>query len=398
VFRNLYASICRTSVLQYPPTPRHKYCNIRYSNHINLLQPILALGLILCSSTACNDTPSGPRLQDPTNVFWRLTLNHHAVTLSDSPPYDTLQLMVTPFDPFGNVIETDAPVYFTSVGNDTSVLVDESGLLNATTSNYGNGVWIRATMTINGVTLSDSVHVLVTDVSSLQVLASLSIQPPPNDSLIRGCGTGSVTLTPELLDTSGISFSQFHVFYSSEDSSIVRIDPFEGVVTVSCVEEAKAVTLYAETTIYGIRKRDSVKFIAIPPVYAIVTVSQGTSLSDNTVRSQFIPGKLVVSQGAAVQWDYSKPDVIEPVAITFDHPEMVHAADTVIVGVLPTGNGGNIEPNSVDPIPVPCDILCFIMEVQKRRRIRVFPIPGTYTYTGSNGGTGVIIVRARSLE
>jgi hypothetical protein len=370
VFRNLYVSIYR----------------------------ILVLGFILCSFTACNDTPSGPRLQDPTNVFWRLTLNHHAVTLSDSPPYDTLRLVAIPFDPFGNVIETDAPVYFASVGNDTSVLVDESGLLHATASNHGNGTWIRAKMTINGVTLSDSVRVLVTDVSSSQTLASLSVQPPPNDSLIRGCGNSSITLTPELLDTSGVPFSQFHIFYSSEDSSIVRIDPLEGVITVSCVEEAKAVTLYAETTIYGVRKQDSVKFIAIPPTFAIVKVRQGTSLSDNKVRSQFIPGTLVVSQGAAVLWDFRSSDIIEPVAITFDHPEMVHAVDTVISGILPTGNGGNIEPNSVDPIPVTCDILCFIMELQKRNRIRVFPVPGTYTYTGSNGGAGVIIVRARSLE
>ena len=71
--------------------------------------------LALRALAACAQDPAAPALQsDPAKIFWSVTLDQRAITLSTVPPYDTLRITATPRNALGAPIAGAPAVVYTS--------------------------------------------------------------------------------------------------------------------------------------------------------------------------------------------------------------------------------------------------------------------------------------------
>ena len=87
---------------------------------------LLALGVAGCGG---DPSVTPPPQQDPTTLFWQLTLNVRAATMSTVAPYDTIRITATPRTISGSPItDLPAPTY-TSLDLDRAQ-VDSMGLVH----------------------------------------------------------------------------------------------------------------------------------------------------------------------------------------------------------------------------------------------------------------------------
>src|SRR5690242_5417028 len=77
----------------------------------------------------CGHDAMSPAFDPLTQQFWAARLNHHAITMALTPPYNTLQLTVTPLTLTGAPLGTNGTVVYTS--SDTTVQVSPTGVLTA---------------------------------------------------------------------------------------------------------------------------------------------------------------------------------------------------------------------------------------------------------------------------
>jgi len=305
-------------------------------------------GLLLgCTS---GDVAAPKPAPDPSQLFWALTLDHHAVNLSTTAPYDTLQLTATPRTVTGDTLPDNGTVVYTSSDLST-VRVSQDGLVQAVAP--GTGVTLVASLTIGNLTRVDTTFVNVTANATPPVLESLSIHPVPPDSAKRAAALfGGGYLWPvATTDASGNPIPDLAVACSSSDPSVA-------VVPASCgfIQAFRPghVVLTASTTAYGITKADTLDFTVGQVDAAIVVLATGTPL-----------GTVTVATGGTVMW---LNQLGEPVDIAFD--------DTTNVAQDPNCQcgSGNIPPFD-------------------DARSRLFPVPGTYTYHSSAVlGSGTVIV------
>ena len=90
-----------------------------------------ALLLALTAAGCSGDPPvTPPPAQDPTTLYWQLTLNEHAVTLSTVAPYDTVRIVATPRTISGTPISDLGRPTYTSLDLDRA-FVDSTGLVHA---------------------------------------------------------------------------------------------------------------------------------------------------------------------------------------------------------------------------------------------------------------------------
>lgn len=343
-----------------------------------------------------SDTATGGLLPS-RQLFWALQLNHHAVTLSLTPPTDTVQLRATPLSPSGTPLIDPAQataVRFTVVDNDTSVLVDSTGLVTAHAP--VSGAQIVAAQTINGITLRDTVTFNVNAVPSpAPTLTTLSIQSPPGDSAKRDANDLQMFIAPYTLVTNVLDGStpidNVLVAYRSSDPRIATIDNTGSVTVVA----PGRVMLYAESDVYGVTQTDSLAFTVGEPLITSVFVKAVTPVGSNTPIGVFSQGKQTVGVGALVLWQNASGI---PVDVVFDTPSAAQAVpDTHPFAWLFFGfygldgpdnpnTGGNIATfapmdttNGNDGIGV---------------RVRWFPNAGTYPYHSALYGTsGTITVK-----
>jgi hypothetical protein len=123
-------------------------------------------GITLCAVaiiSGCSGDPTEPPLFESDELYGRVMLNHHAVTLSLTAPYDTVQLHITPLTTSGVPLSDATDIRYRVVGNDPSVDVSEDGLVRALAPKMG--VRIEAELTLNGITRKDSVLININEVS-----------------------------------------------------------------------------------------------------------------------------------------------------------------------------------------------------------------------------------------
>jgi hypothetical protein len=347
--------------------------------HVVAVSALAAFAASLVAACAPDSSTTGPGT-DASQLYWALTLDHRAVTLSTAAPYDTLQLTATPRLSSGAAMPDAPPPRFTSTDLER-VQVDATGLLRAV--GVGTGIVVVAADTVGNIVHADTVLVNVTDVAAPPRLAALSIHPvPPDSSRFALGGTLFVpqkVLAARTLDTAGAAIDGLAVHYASSDRRIAIIDRF-GVVTPIRPGE---VTFYATTTAYGVTQADTLPFtIGLPLLVTIEVRLQTTPAGDTTV---LLPPATVLGVGGDILWD--NPTAV-PVDVTFDDPSTIVQDDVLcsFLGALAPEafcTGGDIAPFAIDTSGP------FLST-----RVRRFPVPGTYHYQSPlHGTTGTIVVQ-----
>ncbi len=411
------------------------------AHHLGLTSLALWSGLLGVGLLGCGSDTTGPAPRDPTRLPWRLVLNQHAVTLLDSAPYDTVKLIPTVTTVSGAAVPGPVTLSYTT-SDPTSAVVDAHGLVTA--RGASPNVLITATATAGGITVQDSVHLVVNAAASLPSLpptlpTALKIQavqnpfapgqepiPPTGEGPTVDCESTqspdmrSLWLFPELLvgstPLSTVPFTwgaqpvnlltNIAVAYTSSNPNLLAPSLGTGPIVLvhpSCqTGEQGTAVIRVTATIYGVTVSDSVVVTVLPPLAATVVITRQASQTIGQPINAFLPDSITIAAGGIVKWridnTLAPPDSID---VVFDHPPgPVQGVDTTAV----SQNGFLIEPypfeaagGNIAPF-VPTDTVPYRNPPSLEGvRARQFPVPGTYRYHSTlYGTTGTIVVLPRS--
>jgi hypothetical protein len=347
---------------------------------------VLGVGASLCTVGCAGDT-TGPALSDPAHLYWQLTLNHHAITLALTAPYNTLQLVATPSTAKGTpLVDSGATTWTVS---DTSVQVSATGLLTAIAP--ATGVTIVAQRTIGNITNVDTAVVNVNDTTVIPHVATLALDPVPT---VFGLPVydlfGQISFTATALDARGDTIPGVAIRVTSVTPNILpSCHLCFGEFQREAVGHAQ---LVAEATVYGVRKVDTLPFTVGWWHHVVVDVLPQYPTGSRTALGVFAPAEDTVAAGGAVIWNNELPGLA--VDVVFDDSSAVQVVDsaTFLNGYcrifqlcIPTQGGGNIRAFA------PLDTGSLKGLDTLGVRARSFPTPGTYHYHSALYGTSGII-------
>jgi hypothetical protein len=318
---------------------------------------VLAAAVVACV-LACGkrDDLTGVH-NDPNHLYWSLTFNYHGVTLStdtSEPQYHTLQLVATPRTVTGEPIEGLGMPTFTS-SDTTAVVVDSTGLITARKPKAAPVLIVaRLASAQDAVTNYDTAYVVVT----------AGVNPPTSFEISAGRTTYGIgfdtVLKAHMTDAHGDPLTGVKVLYSSSDPGIASIDS-GGVFQP---KKQGTVKIAASTISYGAAYTDTLELTIGPPEVFEVSLVAGTN-----AYAGFNPTEITIKAGQGIAWNSSLGTGAKYGNVTFD---------SLVANIGPSpvdGATGNIPP--------------FIL----KKHIRMFPIPGTYTYSNTlNGDKGKVIV------
>ena len=337
------------------------------------------VALMVLAGGCASDAGTPTHTVDPSRLFWSLTVDHHAVTLSLVPPYDTLQLTATAWTATGVPLSDGPKPRFHSTDVER-VLVDSTGLLHA--MKVSTAIAVVAVDTVDDVVHSDTVWVNVTDVATPPVLSTLSIHPVPPDSAVFPMGgtlfESQRVLTAQVTDGGGNPIDGLVVHYASTDPTVAVIDALTGAMSTYRVGP---VTFIASATAYGVTKADTLPYTISLPVQEQLYVEARTDAHGEAVLV-FPPAPILIGVGGYVAWINMTS---LPIDVVFDDPTNVAQDDDLcaLFGSVFCGSG-NIPSWSADPSGDPF----------ASARVRQFWVPGTYHYHSAlYGTTGTIIVQ-----
>lgn len=357
----------------------------------------LFAGLLLaaCGESAAPFAPATGA--EATKLYWALSLNHHAVTLSTVAPYDTITLVATPRDAHGAPLQGLGTVTYTS-SDPSRLQVSADGHVRAVEP--VQGVVVVAALTVGNIRHADSVMFVVTDEPAPPTLAHFSIHPQPPDSttwslygdgsLLRlpanGIATFSVVkwLFGNGTDAQGTPIPGLIIAVSSSDTTVARPLVFGPVFAVVPMKPGRA-TFIATTTAYGVTAADTVQFTITMPVLQTVKLQPQQVALGRPDQITFGPADVTVAPGGTVLWlnlSGKQADVV------FDDPTNVLEHGAIDCAGLPEPAGGG----DVPPFGVPQDSLAPSLDAENCRSRR-FPVPGIYPYHSSiTGATGRVVV------
>ena len=384
----------------------------------------------------CSDSTS-PGPTGFAHGLFALRLDQHAITMSVTPPANTIQLHATPVTATGTPIAGLGPVTYSIVQNpgdglDTSIVVTSSGLVTAKVPSYyyafgsGNaGLQVSAlvaSLTVHGVTFADTAYLRVTATAPSTALDSFSIHPPPDSLAIYQSGHWLTASTNTLgniigitaLDASHAALPDSLIWMTTSDPS-VAIGSHAGQCGTSggllgafgCVYAIKGnatVTLYAQTWYYGVARSDSLQVKAGYSTGGQFDAYERTPWASATSELYWWP--TVLNLTAPAHLTFINPSTTTALDVVFDDPAAIQA-DTARVNLFarffgftfPYSAPGNVAPFYRDTVggSAACsagqDSLCRWKGFQQdQRRFRLITTPGTYTFHTLFGNGGTIIV------
>ena len=335
--------------------------------------------------SACSGDAVGPHPTSATRAYWRLTLDEHAINLALTPSYNTVRLTAAAYNANGAPLSLTGTVRYQDT--DSSVTVDSTGLV---TAHYISSLTkIVASLTVQGVMLSDTAFLKVTQTPFPAPLATFSIQPRPDgidsakyavdgqywsDSVFDPSPSNHLpvyatiaTGNPATDTVCNSNGCQLLVYYSSSDSTIASFDDYGDFQP----RYPGHVVFYARTLVYGVVKQDSLPFVIGYPISnsAGTEVAIGFRATGHGGQSViFTPATLTIGVGGTVLFQNKS---LTPVDIEFSD-----SAD--VSDLFESGLTGNIRQA--------CDTCSDFGG-------RTFPVAGTYTYSSKLfGSSGTIIV------
>jgi hypothetical protein len=317
--------------------------------------------------------------------------------MSTVAPYNTLQLMATPYLASGAVANDSIVATFRT--KDTTLSITPDGLVTALTTTPDTWIAVSLRDPARNITHIDTLFVTVTDQVPTSPMVAFSIQRPPGDSAKIAVYDAAVSL---FLDTVRVVASAedgtdlqslLRVRYLVSDSAIATVDQTSGVVTGM---RPGAVMIWATTTYYGVTKTDSMRMTIGNPLSATVfsEIRPSATVAGEYVRV-FNPSTITIGVGGTILFSQAirlnGPDI--GMDVVFDDPSVAQPS-TLPVYWLETGTG-NIGPLPSLTLDGQFNPDCFVSFTYCAGATRSFPAAGTYHYHSAlYGTTGTIIVTA----
>jgi hypothetical protein len=334
---------------------------------------MIALLCAACSSDAVFQ-PVAPAAE---NLYWKLRLNEHAVQLTTSAPYNTMQLVATPrtytddeWVPGEGTDTTGGPTAYRSTDS-SKVQVTQDGVVHAVAVTSAQ-VRVIASRQIGQLTHADTVVVRVVADPAPVMLGDITIAP--TDSAKVGLGTNK-SLPLKVTNKDGGTITGAIAYYTTADTTIAK---FNNAWTATVTPRSIGSTLVTATIwVYGEVRTDTFTLSIGYPVKATFNMTGKTGADGRTTASLDVTTR-EVGPGATLSWVNATGDLID---VTFDDPS------AALAPVPPGTNGsGNI-------VGLPGDAA---LTQATRTQSRRFLEPGTYTFHTSRFGlTGSVVVRDR---
>ncbi len=346
-----------------------------------------AAALMLGASGCSGDVAvAPPPATDVGQLYWSLTLDHHAVTISTAAPYDTMKLVATPRNIDGEPLAGLPMATFIS-GDLERVQVSADGVVQAIAP--GKEVKVVATLAEGNLVHADTVLVTVTNSENPPVLDSIGFQLGATDSA-KVALPASKLLTVAAWDTGAVAIVGLPVHYVSSDPTTATIRLFAGRAMVQPVRPGP-VDIIATTTAYGITKADTLSFIIGQPLSGNIAIVQQLDAS-GVMRNVFAPDRILVGTGSDVTW-YNETGIATDV--TFDDPADIVAREFYCRPFYTDKEPALCADGNIEAFGMPAVIngVPDSLAAYHNKRARHFPVPGTYTFQSvSSGATGVIVV------
>lgn len=308
-------------------------------------QPFIALTLLLCLVgvwgvlASCSGDTTNPVSVPAQQAYWALQLDQHALALALTPPYDTVHLSALALSAVGTPLAGAGSVHYSDL--DSSVTLDATGLVTARYRTASTRV--VASLTVHGVTLTDTAIIQVTDSALHYPLASFSIQPRADglDSA-RFAVDGQYYYTSPVVpvyatNTHGDTLCNVNgcalvVAFTSSDPTVASID-HAGNVTPHIVGR---VTFTATTWAYGVAKKDSLPFVITYPSHAFVVINALTPVGSQTPVLWISPAADTVGVGADVNFsNFASTDTVD---VEFDDSTTVVGGNIPILAFMSGGH------------------------------------------------------------
>lgn len=341
-----------------------------------------------------------PVATEIAGLYWALTIDHQAVTLSTVAPYDTLRLTATPRDADGGSLAASGTVTFRS-SDEARVQVGADGLIRALKA--GTNVKVIAELTAGNVRHADTVTVNVTTVAAPPTLASLSIHPVPPDSArwpadFAGVGSDGLeglppvvlqlalpvifgkTLTIRAMDTSGHAISGLAVQITSSDETVAAYTSnlFGGPAVRP--RRPGTTAFIATATAYGVTRTDTLPFTITMPGLAVLILQSPAATPGGTASVGVDPAEVTINRDGVAVWLNATG---RPVDLVFDDSTDV-AESPWQCGDDDPGGAGNVAAFGDATGNTASAANC---------RMRRFPVAGVYTYRSTTtGAAGRIVV------
>lgn len=368
--------------------PRERARRTMVSREGLVFRLALALGATV-GATACHHADALNPTFDPSTFFAQLTVVEHAVTLSTTAPFDTVQLHVAATLGDGSTV----PVPVTYSASDSTITVDANGHVTAhylTTSI----AYVRASVTYGGVTRRDSVAFQVLSGGLGGSITGVKLELPsgmppqiPIDYFDNSTGAtrGHVQLTGTAVGPSGEPHPEVFVVFTSDDSTIASIDAFGFVSAV----HPGYVTLRATASVYGTTYRDSLRLLVGPTLYFGVVVLDTVLPGSSAHITRVAPDTTWIGVEGTVFWSNYTPVAMD---INFANTIGVDSASFDPLDGFPATGTGNIPAFGGPYALTTGDFITDFGSVVKARQ---FSQPGTYPYHSTlTGAHGVIVVCA----
>jgi hypothetical protein len=354
------------------------------SRGVVLCRWLVGSGLGWCILSCSGDTV-GPAALTPSQAFWALRLNQHAVNLAltaaAGQPVNTVQLSATALNAVGATLPGVYTVHYSVV--DSSVTVSATGLVTAHyVTTPGQPAPVVASLSVQRVTLTDTALIQVTQAPPPSPLSTFSIQPAQDDSAKRSVDfnqDGAFAWPVNATDATGATVCDttgcpLQVFYSSSNPLVATIDRSTG--QVSAIDTGHVV-FTATTLAYGQALRDSVVFTIGYKLNYEIDLTLAVILGVLTLGFGVAPKKLILGIGAVVTFCNKSS---QPVDVIFDHPAIVDTASCTLGSTghsaPPTGSGNiaAIYGDTSKYLQISDTSSC---------RARRFAVPDTYRYHSS---------------
>lgn len=342
----------------------------------------------------CASDTTGPTQVAAAQLFYHVTLNHHAITMALTPPYDTLQLVATASAASGDSLPERGHTTWTT-SDSSSVRISPTGLLTALATT--TGVTVTVYHTVGNVTQIDSATINVTDTTTIPRLATIAVQP---ESLYFGVYPvyllyGDVGFTASALDAHGDTIPNVAFRITSATPAVLAgyAQSATGLGPGWFQQLAAGhASILTEATVYGVRKVDTLQFTAGWWQNVVVQVLPQVPNGNRTQLGFFSPAEDTIAVGGTVAWVNLLSG--QAADVVFDDSTAVQAVDSamylggfasVMDLVIPNQAGGNI------PAFAPLDTGGLRGQDTLGVRARSFPVAGTYRYHSALYGTSGVI-------
>ena len=418
---------------------RTKFCPTIVGRRRQIVLLFFATSIV--SSNGCGNDTTGTAPGTLANAYRSLRLNQHAITMSVSPPYNTVQLQATPTTMNGTPVGNAGAVRYSVAGQDTSLSVSATGLVTAKAPTYldfshtnplgydAPVSGVIASLTVQGVTLADTALIRVTATAPASPLTEFTIQPPAESiSVYRSGGW----LLPQITDASGqrggnaqlIGVTQIDASGNPIENELVYVTSSDvnvafggaslcGTIPLRCVAGLKPnsnVTFYVQTWYYGVARVDSLLVKVGYQSYGALIAFERTPFESLTSQLYWWPATLDLQAPAEIVFVNFSPTIA--IDAVFDDPTDIQE-DTIrkhfyeMYGFKrqKTLGAGNVLPYAYDTVGAgtacqqalfdgttdAADSTCDLSYVAEQR-YRMISKPGTYTYHTLFGNGGKIIV------